>query len=50
MQEPKTEADTERQRVFCLVRHYVSSKHQVPSHLTLSDLLVILATLVGENK
>lgn len=49
MMEPKSEHDCERQRVFCLVRHYVSCKHQVPSHLTLSDLLVILATLVGEK-
>ena len=46
----KTEAESERQRTFELVRHFLSSKHQCPEHLSQSDLLVVLATLLGESK
>ena len=46
----KNAHDAERQKLFEAIRHAVSSKHQCPEHLSQSDLLVVLATLLGENK
>jgi hypothetical protein len=46
----KTAHDTERQRLFESIRHLVSSKHQCPEWLTHSDLLAVLATLLGEKR
>lgn len=45
----RTAAEQERQKLFEAIRHAVSSKHQCPEHLSQSDLLVVLATLMGEK-
>lgn len=49
MNNPKSVAELERQKLFEALRHYISSKHQAPAHLTKSDLLAVLGVLLGET-
>lgn len=46
---PKSEADQQRQKLFEQLRHYFSSKHQVPTDLSFSDLKEFLIIL-GEYR
>ena len=45
----KTEAEQERQKLFEALRHYFSSKHQVPCYLT-NDKMQEWLDFIGEGK